>query len=113
MCFGPPATSASSRRRPPSQRLSPPRIAALLHIDKPREREALDRLHGYCTGRRPLWRLLAVRRGPAALLAAVAWVRRRQMFATVSFSFSDGSVCCLFKKSESAARAALVARGEG
>ena len=112
MCFGPPATSVSRRRRTLSPSSSP-RIAALLHIDKPREREALDRLHGYCTGRRPLWRLLAVRRGPAALLAAVAWVRRRQMFATVSFSFSDGSVCCLFKKSESAARAALVARGEG
>ena len=112
MCFCPPATSVSRRRRALSPSSSP-RIAALLHMDKPREREALDRLHGYCTGRRPLWRLLAVRRGPAALLAAVAWVRRRQMFATVSFSFSDGSVCCLFKKSESAARAALVARGEG
>ena len=113
MCFGPPATSASSRRRPPSQRLSPPRIAALLHIDKPREREALERLHGYCTGPQPLWRLLAVRRGSAALLAAVAWVRRRKMFATVSFRFSDGSVCCLFKKSEKAARAGLAGKGEG
>ena len=112
MCFGPPATSVSRRRRALSPSSSP-RIAALLHMDKPREREALDRLHGYCTGPQPLWRLLAVRRGSAALLAAVAWVRRRKMFATVSFRFSDGSVFCQIEKSESAARAGLAGEGEG
>ena len=112
MCFCPPATSVSRRRRALSPS-SPPRIAALLHIDRPREREALDLLHSYTTGPRRMWRVLAMRRGPGALLAAVAWVRRRKMFATVSFSFSDGSVCCLFKKSESAARAGLAGRGEG
>lgn len=112
MCFGPPATSVSRRRRAvlPS---SPPRIAALLRIDKPREREALDLLHSYTTGPRRTWRVLAMRRDGKALRVAVEWARRRQWFALVTFAFTDGSVTCRFKKSESAARTALVARGEG
>ena len=39
MCFGPSAPIVSRRRRALSPS-SPPHIAALLHIDKPREREA-------------------------------------------------------------------------
>lgn len=112
MCFGPSAPIVSRRRRtvPPS---SPPRIAALLRIDKPREREALDQLHSYTTGPRRMWRVLAMRRDRQALRVAVAWVRRRQWFGLVTFAFSDGSVTCRFKKSESAARAGLAGKGEG
>ena len=113
MCFGPPATSASSRRRPPSLRLSPPHIVAALDLQKPGERQAMERLHSYTTGPRKIWRVLAMRRDADALRVAVEWVRRRQWFGLVTFAFSDGSVTCLFKKSESAARAGLAGRGEG
>ena len=116
MCFGPPATSASSRRRPPSLRLSPPRIAALLHIDKPGERRALDTLHGYTTGPRKIWRVLAMRRDAGALRVAVEWCRRRSAlrFALVSIGFSDGVVDVRFMDSAKAARAGLAAAsGEG
>lgn len=114
MCFAPPATSASSRRRPPSVRLSSPRIAALLHIDKPGERRAMDSLNNYTTGPRKIWRVLAMRRDGAALRVAVQWCRRRSLlrFALVTIAFGDGSVSCLFKNSAKAARAALVSSGE-
>ena len=110
-----PATKASFRRRSPSLKLRPPRIAAWLHIDKPAERQALDRLHSYTTGRRKIWRVLAIRRDAEALRVAVEWARRRspQWFALVTIAFADGSVSCHFKDSAKAARAALVARGEG
>ena len=111
-----PATKASFRRRSPSLKLSPPRIAAWLHIDKPAERQAMDRLHSYTTGRRKIWRVLAIRRDAEALRVAVEWFRRRSapMFALVSIAFCDGSVLCLFKNSAKAARAALAAAsGEG
>ena len=114
MCFCPPATSVSRRRRTLSPS-SPPRIAALLNIDKPGERQAMDRLHSYTAGRRKIWRVLAIRRDAEALRVAVEWPRRRapQWFALVTFAFADGSVSCHFKDSAKAARAALVARGEG
>ena len=106
MCFCPPATSVSRRRRALSPS-SPPRIAALLHIDKPREREALDQLHSYTTGPRRMWRVLAMRRDRHGLRVAVEWVRRRQWFALVTFAFTDGSVTCRFKKTERAALRAM------
>ena len=110
MCFGPPATSASSRRRPPSQRLSPPRIAALLYIDRPAERQAVDTLQHYTTGQRRIWKVLAMRRDAGALRVAVEWSRRRTApwFALVSIGFSDGVVDCRFMNSGQAARAALL-----
>jgi len=112
MCFCPPATSVSRRRRALSPS-SPPRIAALLRIDRPREREALELLYSYTAGPRRMWRVLAMRRDSKALRVAVEWVRRRQWFALVTFAFRDGSVTCRFKKSESAARAGLAGKGEG
>ena len=109
MCFGPLATSASSRRRPPSLRKSPPRIAALLQIDKPGERQAMDRLHSYTSGQRRIWKVLAIRRDGEALRVAVEWSRRRAApwFALVSIGFADGVVDCRFMNSGQAARAAL------
>ena len=113
MCFGPSATSASSRRRLSSLRKSPPRIVAALDLQKSGERRAMDTLHGYTTGPRKIWRVLAMRRDAEALRVAVEWPRRRSapMFARVSIAFLDGSVLCLFKNSEKAARAALAAAG--
>ena len=111
-----PATKASFRRRPSSLRLSPPRIAALLHIDKPGERRAMDTLHGYTTGPRKIWRVLAMRRDAGALRVAVEWCRRRSVlrFALVSIGFSDGVVDVRFMNSAKAARAGLpAASGEG
>ena len=115
MCFGPSAPIVSRRRRALSPS-SPPRIAAWLHIDKPGERQALDRLHSYTAGRRKIWRVLAIHRDAEALRVAVEWPRRRspQWFALVTFAFADGSVSCRFKDSAKAARAALApASGEG
>ena len=114
MCFGPSAPIVSRRRRALSPS-SPPRIAALLHIDKPAERQALDRLHSYTTGRRKIWRVLAIRRDAEALRVAVEWPRRRspQWFALVTIAFADGSVSCRFMESAKAARAALAAGSEG
>lgn len=110
MCFGPSAPIVSRRRRSLSPS-SPPRIAAWLHIDKPAERQALDRLHSYTTGRRKIWRVLAIRRDAEALRVAVEWPRRRspQWFALVTIAFADGSVSCRFMESAKAARAGLVA----
>ena len=116
MCFAPATSRSVSRRRPPSLRLSPPRIAALLHIDKPGERTAVDVLNQYTTGPRKIWRVLAMRRDARALRLAVEWFRHRSapMFASVSIGFSDGVVDCRFKNSAKAARAALAAAsGEG
>lgn len=109
MCFGPPASRNVSRPRPSSLCLSPPRMAALLHLDKPGERRAMEALHSYTTGRRKIWRVLAVCRDAEALRVAVEWPRRRSRswFALVTIAFGDGSVCCLFKDSAKAARAAL------
>ena len=114
MCFGPPATSVSSRRRPPSLRMSPPRIVALLHIDKPVERAAMDRLNSYTTGPRAIWRVLAMRRDGDALRVAVEWPRRRaaSWFALVTIGFVDAIVDCRFMDTETAARVALTS-GEG
>ena len=110
-----PAAKSSFRRRPPSLRLSPPRIAALLHIDKPGERRALEALNSYTTGPRKIWRVLAMRRDGEALRVAVEWCRRRSAlaFALVSIRFSDGVVDCRFMDSAKAARAGLAASGEG
>ena len=109
-----PATKVSFRRRPPSLRLSPPRIVALLHIDKPAERLAMDRLNVYTTGPRAIWRVLAMRRDGDALRVAVEWFRHRaaSWFALVTIVFADGSVACHFVDNAKAARAAL-AGGEG
>ena len=116
MCFGPPTSRCVSRRRPPSLRMSPPRILASLDLQKPGERQAMDRLHSYTTGPRKIWRVLALRRDAVALRAAVEWCRRRSVltFALVSIRFSDGVVDCRFMDSAKAARAALAAAsGEG
>ena len=109
MCFGPPATSASSRRRPPSLRLSPPRVVAALDLQKSGERQAMERLNSYTTGPRKIWRVLAMRRDAGALRVAVEWKRRRSApwFALVSIGFSDGVVDCRFMESAKAARAGL------
>ena len=111
-----PATKASFRRRPPSLRLSPPRILAVLNLQQPGEREAMDTLNHYTTGKRRVWKVLALRRDAEALRVAVEWARRRspQWFALVTIAFADGSVSCRFKDSAKAARAALApASGEG
>ena len=113
MPCSPLATSLSQKSRPPSVRLSPPRILAALDLQKTGERRALDTLHGYTTGPRKIWRVLAMRRDPDALRAAVGWSRRRSVlaFALVSIGFSDGVVDVRFMNSAKAARSALAAAG--
>jgi hypothetical protein len=89
--------------------LSPPRIVALLHLDNPNERQAMETLHRYTTGPRAIWRVLGMRRDANFLRLAVKWSRRRAApwFALVTIAVGDGSVCCLFQDSATAARQAL------
>lgn len=74
MCFKKTATSVSRRRRTifPS---SPPKIAAVLNLEIPDEREAHDFIRRASTGRWPMWRLLGMRRCGAVLNVAVEWCR--------------------------------------
>lgn len=113
MCFSSVVTSASSRRRSPSLRKSPPRILAALDLQKPGERQAMDILNHYTTGRRRLWRVLAMRRDAESLRVAVEWFRHRSasMFASVSIGFSDAVVDCRFMGSAKAAVAAVGGNG--
>jgi len=72
-----PSTSVSRRRRTlfPS---SPPKIAAVLDLEKPDERSVHDFIRRASTGRWPLWRLLGMRRCGNMLHVAVEWCRSRE-----------------------------------
>ena len=116
MCFGPPATSASSRRRPPSLRLSPPCIVAALDLQNPGERSAHDLLLRFTSGRWPLWRLLGMCRDGASLRCAVEWLRCRESapYSLAELSLTQPAVCWREMPTAKAARAALApASGEG
>lgn len=115
MCFGPPASRRVSRHRPPSLRMSPPRIVAALNLQKPGERQAMDALHRYTTGPRAIWRVLAMRRDADALRAAVEWPRHRAApwFSLVTIGFADGVIDCRFMDTATAARAALLTAAHG
>ncbi len=78
-----PVTHASQRLRPiPDAR----RVSASLP-----QCAASDLLRRFCSGRWPLWRLLAVRVGSGALLTAVEWCRtgQRKRFAVAELTL-DG-----------------------
>jgi hypothetical protein len=71
-----PSTSVS-RRRSPRFPSSPPKITAVLDLDKPGERAAHDLIRRVSSGRWPMWRLLGMRRREQVLIIAVEWVRSR------------------------------------
>lgn len=73
-----------------SQRLRPILDARLARASLPKC-PASDLLRRFCSGRWPLWRLLAVRIGSGALLTAVEWCRTGQLkrFAVAELTF-DG-----------------------
>lgn len=73
-----PATSSSSRRRPPTLLAKPPEIMATLDLSKPVERQAFDLVHRMGSGRWPVWRILDMRRKGQALYLAVEWARARK-----------------------------------
>lgn len=103
-----PATSVSRTRRPPSLLLSPPRIVAALDLQKENERAAHDLLLRFCSGRWPLWRVLAMRRDGATLFCAVQWLRCRaaEPYALAELSLTQQAVCW---RSLTTAKAALSA----
>lgn len=114
MCFFPP-TPRVSRRCHAVLSSSPPRVVTLLNLTQHGERNAVDTLHQYTTGRRKVWRILSMRRDADALHVAVEWPRRRSSpwFALVSIGFADGLVDCRILRSERSARAALAAASRG
>ncbi len=106
MCFTRSATSVSRRRRThfPS---SPPKIAAVLDLDKPTERDTQAFLKRACSGRWPMWRLLGMRRKGRTLYAAVQWVRPEPaVYAVVNIALDK---CALFWRYFPTAAAALAA----
>lgn len=113
MCFARSATSVSRRRRSllPS---SPPRIAAVINLDKPAERQTHDFLRRASTGRRPMWRVLALRRRRKTLLVAVEWLRsrREERFSVVHLSLKRLAAHWYYFPTVAAARAALALDGK-
>ncbi len=91
------------------------RVVAVLQLDEPGERRALQLLDRYTSGRGAIWRVLAMRRDADALRVAVEWPRRRaaSWFVLVTIGFADGVVDCRFHDSATDARAALATWGEG
>lgn len=91
----------------------PPPIAATLDLSQPGERAAHDLLRRSCTGRWPIWRLLALRRGDGVLYAAVEWVRgkARERFAVAELSLREEAVCWRYFQTSAAARKSLSQTG--
>ena len=111
MCFGPPATSASSRRRS-LYRKRPPTIAANLDLSKPGEAWAEDYLRRASTGTEAFWRPLAIRRDDAALLVAVQWLDgepAKDRYSVVMLSLTERALSWRKYPSAKAAKKALAA----
>ena len=91
-----------------SQRLRPILDARLSRASLP-QCAASDLLRRFCSGRWPLWRLLAVRVGSGALLTAVEWCRTGQpkRFAVAELTFDGLEVRWRSFSSARATRAAL------
>jgi len=108
-----PSTSVSRRRRTlfPS---SPPKIAAVLDLDKPGERATHDFLQRASSGRRPMWRVLGMRRRGKALLVAVEWLRsgKAERFSVVRLSLTELAARWHYFPTAAAARAALALEGK-
>lgn len=104
-----PVTSASFRRRRPSLRLSPPRIAAVLDLNKEGERAVHVLLRKLTTGRWPLWRLLSMQRRGDLLLVACEWLRcsAPQPFTVVEVALDRVALSWGPYPTADAARAAL------
>ncbi|MFO0576968.1 MAG: hypothetical protein U1A78_23440 [Polyangia bacterium] len=81
----------------------------MLYLADPQERAAHDLLRRFCTGRWPIWRLLALRRGDGVLYAAVEWVRgmARERFAVAELSLREEAVCWRYFPTAAAARQSL------
>jgi len=108
-----PATSASSRRKPPSLSRKPPVIAAKLDLSKPGERAAHDLLRRYSTGRWPLWRVLGVKRAGKTLYVAIEWRRsiESDRYALAELSLTQEAVHFPPMPDAAAALAALAKAG--
>lgn len=91
-----------------AQRLRPIHDVRLASASLP-QCAASDLLRRFCSGRWPLWRLLAVRVGSGALLAAVEWCRtgQRKHFAVAELTFDGLEVRWRSFTSARATRAAL------
>lgn len=110
-CHVPSATVPRGRLSPPRRKA--PTVVAVLDLADPQERAAHDLLRRSCSGRWPIWRLLALRRGDAVLYAAVEWVRgkARSRFAVAEVSLLEAAVCWRYFPSAAAARRSLSQTG--
>ena len=110
-CHVPSATVPRGRLSQPHRKV--PTLVAVLNLADPQERAAHDLLRRFCTGRWPIWRLLALRRGDGVLYAAVEWVRglARSRFAMAELSLREEAVCWRYFPSAAAARQSLSQTG--
>ena len=104
-----PATSISSRRRPPLLSSNPPAIAATLNLSIPGEREAHDLVRRFGSGRWPLWRIIDLRRQRQTLYVAVEWRRCREPgpYSVVAVSLDEIALRWRYVPNATAARATL------
>lgn len=110
-CHVPSATVP--RGRLSLSRRKAPTVVAVLDLTDPPERAAHDLLRRFCTGRWPIWRLLALRRGDGVLYAAVEWVccKARSRFAVAEVSLREQAVCWRYFPTAAAARKSLSQTG--
>jgi len=110
MCFTRSATSVSRRRRNLSPS-SPAKVAAVLDLDKPTERDTQDFLRRACSGRWPMWRLFGMRRHDQSLYVAVEWLRmkRAERYSLVELALDQMALRWRDYPTVAAARAALAA----
>lgn len=110
-CHVPSATVPRGRLSQPHRKV--PTLVAVLNLADPQERAAHDLLRRFCTGRWPIWRLLALRRGDGVLYAGVEWVRgpARSRFAMAELSLREEAVCWRYFPSAAAARKSLSETG--
>lgn len=110
-CHVPSATVPRGCLSPP--RRKPPTVVAVLNLADAQERAAHDLLRRFCTGRWPIWRLLALRRADGVLCAAVEWVsgKARRRFAVAELSLREEAVCWRYFPTSAAARKSLSQTG--
>ena len=110
-CHVPSATVPRGRLSPPRRKA--PTVVAVLNLADSQERAAHDLLRRFCTGRWPIWRLLALRRGDGVLYAAVEWMccKARSRFAVAEVSLREQAVCWRYFPTSAAARKSLSQTG--
>jgi len=105
------------RRRPNFASCRPRRVAAVLDLEQPGERQAHELVHRFSTGRWPLWRVLGMHRDGHILYCAVEWLRsgkgaHPERYALAEVALDHVGVRWHYHASAAAVQAALRAKAE-